>query len=180
MLLRPQPDNRLAAKLNRIAWGITAIVLFMVVAMRRIKLNTEMDFSFLPGVYSTLNALTGIILLAGLYFIRTGQRQRHAVSMTTAMILSLLFLAGYVLYHITTQETRFGGEGPIRYVYFFLLITHVVLAAVIFPFILFTFVRGFSGQYPQHRKMARWVFWIWLYVAFTGPVLYFMIKPYYS
>ena len=100
--------------------------------------------------------------------------------MTLAMISSLLFLLGYVLYHITNADTKFGGVGTIRPIYFFLLITHIVLAAVIFPFILFTYIRAFTGQFIRHKKMARWVYWFWLYVAVTGPVLYLMIKPYYK
>ncbi|GIV32168.1 MAG: hypothetical protein KatS3mg030_470 [Saprospiraceae bacterium] len=180
MLIRSKPDKALQKKLDRIAWIITAIVLAVVALMRRIKIETEIDFTFLPAVYSTLNAATALVLIAGLYFIKSNQREKHALAMTVAMISSLLFLAGYVLYHITTEETRFGGEGFIRYVYFFLLITHVVLAAVIFPFILFTFIKGYTGHYVSHRKMARWVYWVWLYVAVTGPILYFMIKPYYS
>ncbi|MEZ4959221.1 MAG: DUF420 domain-containing protein [Saprospiraceae bacterium] len=174
-----QPNLPLEKKLNKIAWVVTAAVLALVVLMRQIRLDLGMDFTFLPAIYSTLNALTAVVLLVGLYFIKSGQRDNHQKAMTTAMALSLLFLLGYVLYHITTDETKYGGEGMVKNVYFFLLITHVVLAAVIFPFILFTFIRGYTKQFARHRKMARWVYWVWLYVAVTGPVLYFMIKPYY-
>lgn len=170
----------LEKKLNRIAWVITAAVLLLVVLMRKIKIDTSIDFTFLPAVYSTLNALTAVILIAGLYFIKNRQTENHRKAMSLSVLTSLLFLLGYVLYHITTEETKFGGEGTIRYVYFFLLITHVILAAVIFPFILFTFIRAYTNQFERHKKMARWVYWVWLYVAITGPVLYFMIKPYYS
>ncbi len=172
------PD--LEKKLNRIAWFISAAVLLLVVLMRKIKIDSTIGFGFLPAVYSTLNGLTALVLLAGWRFIRTGRPDLHRKAMTTAMFTSLLFLLGYVLYHITTPETRFGGEGLIRGVYLFLLATHVVLAAVIFPFILFTFIRAYTGQFERHRRMARWVYWLWLYVAVTGPVLYFMIRPYYS
>jgi putative membrane protein len=89
-------------------------------------------------------------------------------------------LLSYVVYHFTTEETRFGGVGTIRYVYFFILITHVILAAVILPFILFTFNRAITNQITKHKKLARWVFPIWLYVAITGPLCYFMLKPYYQ
>ncbi|RMD97601.1 MAG: DUF420 domain-containing protein [Bacteroidetes bacterium] len=180
MLVRNSHDQQLEKKLNRIAWLITVAVLALVGMMRQIKIDTSVDFTFLPAVYSSLNALTALVLIAGLYFIKNGNREAHAKAMTFSMLSSLLFLLGYVLYHITTEETKFGGEGTIRYIYFFLLITHVILAAVIFPFILFTFIRGFTGDFKRHVKMARWVYWIWLYVALTGPVLYFMIKPYYQ
>jgi putative membrane protein len=176
-----QPANKLLEKkLNRIAWVITAVVLLLVGMMRRVRIDSDIDFSFLPPLYSAMNALTALILMAGLYFIKTKQPAKHQKAMTIAIFSSLLFLLGYVLYHFTTDETKFGGEGTIRYLYFFLLITHVVLAAVIFPFILFTFIRAYTRQFDRHKKMARWVYWVWLYVALTGPVLYFMIKPFYK
>ncbi len=175
-----QPDIALEKKLNRAAWAITAVVLLLVSFMHKVHFDTGIDFTFLPAVYSTLNALTAVILMAGLYFIKNQQREKHEKAMTLAMISSLLFLLGYVLYHITNADTKFGGVGAIRPIYFFLLITHIVLAAVIFPFILFTYIRAFTGQFGRHKKMARWVYWFWLYVAVTGPVLYLMIKPYYK
>ncbi len=175
-----QANLILEKKLNKAAWAITAVVLLLVSIMHRIHLDLGVDFTFLPAFYSTLNALTAVVLLAGLYFIKTGQRAQHEKAMTTAMITSLLFLLGYVLYHITNADTKYGGEGTIRYVYFFMLITHIVLAAVIFPFILFTYIRAFTKQFARHAQMARWVYWAWLYVAVTGPILYFMIKPYYN
>lgn len=175
-----QANLILEKKLNKAAWAITVVVLLLVSFMHRIRLDFGVDFTFLPAVYSTLNALTAIILIAGLYFIKTGQRAMHEKAMTTAMATSLLFLLGYVLYHITNADTKYGGEGAIRYVYFFMLITHIVLAAVIFPFILFTYIRAYTKQFARHTKMARWVYWAWLYVAVTGPILYLMIKPYYN
>jgi putative membrane protein len=99
--------------------------------------------------------------------------------MLTAMGLSVLFLLSYVAYHMTNDPTRYGGEGVMRGVYFFLLITHIVSAAVSFPFILFTLVAGLTNRFDAHRRMARWVFPLWLYVAVTGPVCYLMLRPYY-
>jgi putative membrane protein len=84
-----------------------------------------------------------------------------------------------VAYHFTTPETKFGGEGTIKIIYLILLLTHIVAAAVIFPFILFTFIRAITNQFDRHKKMARWVYWVWLYVAITGPICYLMLKPYY-
>ena len=176
---KPQPNIPLEKKLNRIAWAITAIVLLLVGMMRRVRIETEIDFTFLPALYSTLNALTALLLLFAFYFIKNKQVEKHRKTMYVAISTSILFLLGYVVYHFTTEETKFGGEGTLRSVYFFLLITHLVLAAVIFPFILFTFIRAYTNQFDRHRKMARWVYWVWLYVAVTGPVLYFMLKPYY-
>lgn len=169
----------LAKKLNIWAWIITVVVLLLVGGMRQIKIDFGIDFSFLPAVYSTLNAVTAVLLIIAFLQIKKKNVEQHQKLMTAALFTSVLFLLGYVLYHITTPETKFGGEGMIRTVYFFLLITHIILAAVILPFILFTFIRGYTGQVARHRKMAKWVFPLWLYVAITGPVLYLMLRPYY-
>lgn len=167
-------------KLDIIATIISIAVLFLVVMMRRVKIPTEIDFSFLPPFHATLNGITAIVLMVALYFIKQRNIEAHRKSMLLAIGLSVLFLLSYVVYHFTTEETRFGGEGTIRYVYFFILITHIILAAVILPFILFTFNRAITNQFTRHKKLARWVYPIWLYVAITGPVCYFMLKPYYQ
>lgn len=167
-------------KLDIIATVISVAVLILVVMMRRVKIPTEMDFSFLPPFHATLNGITAVVLLIALYFIKKKNIEAHRKSMLLAIGLSVLFLLSYVLYHFTTEETRFGGEGTIRYVYFFILITHIILAAVILPFILFTFNRAITNQITKHKKLARWVYPIWLYVAITGPLCYFMLKPYYQ
>lgn len=175
-----QPDLLLEKKLNVWAWIVTGIVLLLVSIMHRFHIQTAIDFTFLPAVYSTMNAVTALILIAGLYFIKTRQIAKHQQTMTLAVITSVLFLLGYVVYHLTNADTKYLGQGWIRPVYFFLLITHIIAAAVIFPFILFTYIRAYTRQFHRHRKLARWVYWVWLYVAVTGPVLYFMIRPYYK
>jgi len=177
---KKQPDIVLEKKLNRLAWVVTAVVLLAVTFMHRIHFESSIDFTFLPPFYSAMNALTAIILLVGLYYIKNKQVKKHEKSMSLAVFTSLLFLVGYVIYHTTNADTKFLGQGWIRPVYFFLLISHIVLAAVIFPFILFTYIRAYTAQFERHKKMARWVYWFWLYVAVTGPVLYLMIKPYYK
>ena len=148
--------------------------------MRQIKIETSIDFTFLPPFYSTLNALTAIVLIIAFYFIKQKNVEAHRKSMYVAIALSVLFLLCYVLYHITTPETKYCGEGSIRIVYFILLISHIVLAAVILPFILFTFIRAYTGQISKHRSMATWVYPLWLYVAVTGPIIYIMLRPCYS
>lgn len=173
------PSDRIRI-LDRWAWSVSIVVLIAVVAMRRIKLDTGLDFGFLPPFHALLNAITFVALLSGYRAIRSGNRVRHEKRMTLAMVLSVVFLISYVLYHITTPETRYGGEGVLRFLYFILLITHVVLAGVILPFILFTFIRGRSGAIDRHRRLARWVFPVWVYVAATGPMCYLMLMPYYG
>ncbi len=170
----------LAKKLNIAAVVVSIVVLLLVGRMRRVRLDTGIDFSFLPPFYSTLNALTAVVLLVGFYFIKQKNVEAHRKAMFLALSLSVMFLLCYVVYHFTTPETKYCGEGSIRTVYFILLISHIILAAVILPFILFTFIRAYTGQIEKHRKMAKWVYPMWLYVAITGPVIYFMLRPCYG
>lgn len=179
--------------MNTAAWIISAAVLLLVGVMRRVKIDLGIDFSFLPPVHATLNALSAIILLAALYFIKNRQVENHRKAIYAALACSALFLVSYVLYHFTTPEVKFGDAdhdglvsaaelaavGGMRTAYLVLLATHIVLAAVILPFILFTFNRAFTAQYERHKKMARWVYPLWLYVAVTGPICYILLKPYY-
>ncbi len=176
-ILEPKLD--LARKLNRLSWVVSGVVFLAVVMMRRIKISTDIDFTFLPPLYSTLNGLTAILLIAAIIFIKKGMANNHRKMMTGALFTSALFLVCYVIYHITTPETLYCQEGSIRYVYFTLLISHIILAAVILPFILFTYVRAYTNQFVQHKAMARWVFPLWLYVALTGPIIYLMLRPCY-
>ena len=174
------PQNLpLAKKLNKGATIISIVVVLMVVFMRKIKLDIGIDFSFLPPFYSALNALVAFVLILALMAIKKKDVPAHRRYMTVALGFSSLFLLCYVIYHITTPETNYCGEGNIRYLYFFLLITHIILAAVLLPFILFTYIRAYTGQIMLHRKMAKWVFPLWLYVAVTGPVIYMMLRPCY-
>jgi putative membrane protein len=171
---------RLEKRLNVLAYAVSAAVLFLVVLMRRVKLDLGVDFTFLPPLHASLNALTAVILVYALWAIKRKDIQAHRRAIYAAMVCSVLFLLSYVLYHFTTPETRYGGEGWLRYVYFFLLITHIALAAVTLPFILLTFIRAYTGQFERHKKMSRWVFPLWLYVAVTGPICYLMLRPYYG
>lgn len=171
----------LAKKMNRIAWVLTVVVLLLVGLMRRVKISLPegWDFSFLPPFHASVNALTAVVLLIAYYFIRKKEVEKHRKAIYVAMGLSVLFLLSYVTYHFTTPDTLYCGEGNIRIAYFALLITHVILAALILPFILFTFIRAYTGQIERHRKMAKWVFPLWLYVAVTGPICYLMLMPCY-
>ena len=178
--MKQEANLALAKRLNIYAYIVSVVVLLLVLMMRRIKIETSVDFSFLPAVHSTLNAITAVLLVIALIFIKQKKILAHRNVMLFAMLTSALFLLSYVMYHFTTPETKFCGEGSIRIVYFILLISHVVLAAVIFPFILFTLIRGYTYQIQKHRKMAKWVFPLWLYVAVTGPILYLMLRPCYG
>jgi putative membrane protein len=170
----------LEKKLNVAAWIVSAAVLGLVVLMRQVKIfQGAVDLSFLPAVHAILNSLTALALLFSFYSIKNGRVHHHRAANFTAFALSSLFLLCYVAYHFTTPETKFGGTGSMKIIYLVLLLTHIVTAAGIFPFILFTFIRALVGDFERHKKMARWVFPIWLYVALTGPICYLMLKPYY-
>lgn len=191
-----QPQLKLAKQLNAGALVVTVVVLILVGLMRRVKiaLPEGWDFSFLAPFHAGVNAVTTVVLLMAFYFIRQKNVQAHRYAIYTALGLSVLFLLSYVAYHFTMPETIFGdvdgngrldpGElaaaGASRKVYLVLLLSHIVLAAVSLPLILFTFIRAFTGQYERHRKMARWVFPLWLYVTVTGPVCYWMLRPFYA
>ncbi|MDX2063305.1 MAG: DUF420 domain-containing protein [Bacteroidia bacterium] len=133
----------------------------------------------LPFLNAIINSTVTLLLLAGLYFVKTGRLRAHKICMLASVGLSALFLVSYVVYHGMAQETKFGGEGPVRQLYFFLLISHIVLAAAIVPLVLFTVYRSLAGQFERHKKLARITFPLWLYVTVTGVVVYLMISPYY-
>lgn len=186
----------LEKRLNIAAWIVTAVVLLLVGLMRRVSIDLPAgwDTHFLVPFHATLNALTAVVLIIGLVFIKQRKYIAHQNTMTTAMVLSALFLLSYVGYHFTNDPTVYGDlnangvleesekatAGIWRTIYLVILLTHIVLAAVIFPFILFTYIRATTNQFAKHKRMARWVYPLWLYVAVTGPVLYWMLKPYYQ
>jgi putative membrane protein len=138
------------------------------------------DFSFLPPLYASINGLTAVLLTVSYFSIKSGNRRRHEFLNKTCLVLSGLFLVMYVLYHITSDATPFGGEGSIRYVYYFILITHITLSVTVIPFVLFTFSRALAGNFERHKRLAKFTFPLWLYVAVTGVVVYLMISPYYK
>jgi putative membrane protein len=161
---------------------VSVIVFVAIVVLGRVKL--EVDLGFDAHVFAKLNAvintLVAGLLIAGLVTAKRRQYGVHKKIMLTAMVLSLLFLISYILHHLFAGETRFGGTETIRYVYYSILATHIILAAIILPFILFTAYRALIGENAAHRKLAKRTWPIWLYVAVTGPVVYLLISPYYS
>jgi putative membrane protein len=170
----------LAKKLGIAAWIITALVLVLTGLMRRVKLDVGIDFSFLPPIHASFNVVVAIALLFALFYIKRKNIVAHRNSIFVAMVFSFLFLLSYVAYHFTTEETKFCMEGTQKTFYFILLISHIVLAGVSLPFILFTFIRGYTYQVEKHKKLARWVWPVWFYVAVSGPICYLMLRPCYS
>lgn len=158
---------------------VSIVIPIAVAALFGIKIPNVEPLAFLPPIYATINGITAILLIASVMAIKKGNRKLHEQLNTTAIICSALFLVMYVAYHMTSNSTTFGGEGIIRYIYFFILITHILLSIVIIPFVLFTFMRAKLGQFSQHKKIAKITFPLWLYVAITGVIVYLMISPYY-
>ena len=158
-----------------------SIVLPVAVAVLYVLPKTETTlFSFLPLLNAIINGTTFLILIAALVAIKNKNIILHKRLMWTALVLSVVFLLSYVLYHATTPSTSFGGEGTIKYIYFFILLTHILLSAIVVPLVLLTLVRALSEKFDQHRKIAKITLPIWLYVTLTGVLVYLMISPYYN
>ncbi|SDL71259.1 Predicted membrane protein [Sphingobacterium mizutaii] len=171
-------------KYKGIIWTLSVIIPLAVAALFGINLQ-KMGYdveplSFLPPIYATINGLTAVCLVIAVAAIKRGNVKMHENLIKLCMVFSSLFLLMYVAYHMTSTSTSYGGEGAIKYVYFFILVTHIILSIVIIPFVLFTFVRGIAGAYERHKKLARITYPMWLYVAVTGVIVYLMISPYYT
>jgi len=171
-------------KYKGVIWTLSVIIPLAVAALFGINLQ-KMGYdveplSFLPPIYATINGLTAVCLVIAVAAIKRGNVKMHENLIKLCMVFSSLFLLMYVAYHMTSTSTSYGGEGAIRYVYFFILVTHIILSIVIIPFVLFTFVRGIAGAYERHKKLARITYPMWLYVAVTGVIVYLMISPYYT
>ena len=162
---------------------LSIVILGAVVVLDRRVLRVPFPFGFDVYIFAVINAVinTTVALLLILAYLAIRQRKYrlHRNLMIAAMMLSVLFLISYICHHMWAGDTKFGGQGTIRVVYFFILITHIILAGLTLPFILFTAYRGLTGEYPHHKKIARITYPLWLYVAITGPVIYLMISPYY-
>ncbi|MCI5058951.1 MAG: DUF420 domain-containing protein [Flavobacteriales bacterium] len=138
------------------------------------------DLSFLPPIYAGINGLTAILLIMALMAIKQGNRQKHERLIKMCILCSVAFLLMYIAYHITSESTSYGGQGLLRYVYFFILISHILLSIVVIPFVLITYARALLGKFEAHKKIAKFTFPLWLYVAISGVVVYIMISPYYQ
>ncbi len=158
---------------------ILSIAIPLVVAILfSVKIDVKLPV-FLPPIYATLNACTAILLVLAFWAIKNKKIALHEKLMKTAIAFSVIFLVLYVAYHMTSDSTKFGGEGIIKTVYFIILITHIILSVIVIPFVLVTYVRAITNQVELHKKIARFTFPLWLYVAVTGVIVYVMISPYY-
>nr|WP_293834150.1 DUF420 domain-containing protein [uncultured Arsenicibacter sp.] len=171
---KEQKANRL---INILAIAIPVAVAVLLGIRQKVDLGAWT--TWLPHVNGVINSLTSVLLILGLIFIRQRKVEAHRKTMLAAFTLGSVFLVSYVLYHLSNESTPFGGEGAIRPVYYFLLISHIVLSVVVVWFVLKAVYFATSGQYERHRKVVRWAYPIWLYVSTTGVIVYLLIKPYY-
>ena len=161
---------------------VSFVVFAAVVALGKVKLDIDLGFDkhIFAKINACINSIVSVLLIAGLISIKNKNKEAHKKIMLTAIVLSVLFLISYICHHLFTGETKFGGEGGIRLVYYGILISHIILAAIILPFILFTAYRALIGEYQKHKIIARVTWPIWLYVSVTGVVVYLLISPYYT
>ncbi|HYD19859.1 MAG TPA: DUF420 domain-containing protein [Flavipsychrobacter sp.] len=160
-----------------------SVVVFLVVASLS-RIHLKVDLGFDPHIFATANAVinsaVSIMLVWALIAIKQKNYATHKRIMLWAIVLSTIFLASYIAHHLFAGETKYGGEGPMKTIYYIILATHIPLAAIILPFILFTAYRSLIGEYDKHKKLARYTWPLWLYVSITGVLVYLFISPYYS
>jgi len=168
-----------STKYNKVIILLSIVIPLAVAVLFGVKLDIELPV-FLPPIYATINAITAVVLVLAVWAVSTKKIVLHEQLIKVAVLLSVCFLVLYIAYHMTSDSTTFGGEGIVKYIYYFVLISHVLLSIVVIPFVLITFVRGITRDIEKHKKTAKYTFPLWLYVAVTGVVVYLMIAPYYA
>ncbi len=165
-------------KYNKWIVILSIVIPVVVAALFGIKIDAELPI-FLPPIYASINGFTAIVLITAVWAIKNKKRNLHEKLMKVAIALSIVFLIMYVAYHMTSDSTKFGGEGGIKYLYYFVLLTHILLSIIVIPFVLITYVRAITNNFEKHKRIAKITFPLWLYVAVTGVIVYLMISPYY-
>ena len=166
-------------KYNKWIVMLSIAIPLVVAVLFGVKIPNVEPLTFLPPIYASINAITAILLVLAVISIKNKNRKKHEYLMKTAIACSIAFLLMYIAYHMTSDSTSFGGEGLIKYVYYFILLTHILLSIIIIPFVLITFVRAITNDFERHKKIAKITFPLWLYVAVSGVIVYIMIAPYY-
>lgn len=166
-------------KYNKLIIVLSVLIPVIVAVLFGVKIPNVEPLSFLPPIYASINALTALVLVLAFIAIQKKKIKLHKRLMTFAIVLSVLFLGMYVAYHMTSDSTKFGGEGGVKYFYYFILLTHIILSIIVIPFVLITYVRGITNNIERHKKIARITFPLWFYVAISGVVVFIMISPYY-
>ncbi len=176
-------SNQVDKKYSRLI-AIVSVLIPIVVAVllfvpAKLSLSAEWVY-LLPKINAVINSLTSVLLILGFIFIKKKMIKQHRAVMSSAFVLGALFLVSYVVYHASAPSTSFGGEGAIRTIYYVVLLSHILLAAIVVPFVLFAFYFALTQKIEKHKKIVKWTFPIWLYVSVTGVIVYLMISPYYS
>ena len=166
-------------KYNKLIVALSIAIPVVVAVLFGVKIDAELPV-FLPPIYASINAVTALVLVLAFIAIQNKKIKLHERLMKFAIVLSVLFLVMYVAYHMTSDSTKFGGEGIIKYVYYFILITHIALSILVIPFVLITYVRAITNNIKRHKQIAKITFPLWLYVAITGVAVYILISPYYT
>ena len=167
-----------ARKYNKLIVALSIIIPLAVAALFGIKVNIDLPI-FLPPVYAGINATTALVLIMAVWAIKSNRRTLHELLMKSAILLSVIFLILYMAYHITSDSTTYEGTGNMKYFYYFILISHILLSIIVIPFVLITYFRAITKDFERHKRIARFTFPLWLYVAISGVVVYMMIAPYY-
>ena len=170
---------------NQAKWliGIFSVVVFIViVALGRVQIEVDLGFDIhiFAAINAVINSLIAVLLVAALVAVKQRKYVLHKKMMLASLVLSILFLVSYIAHHLLAGSTTFGGQGIVRTVYYIILVTHIFLAGIILPFILFTAYRGLTSEFDKHRKLSKITWPLWFYVAVTGPIVYLMISPYYN
>ena len=171
---RREEKYRLWVLILSISIPVVVALLFLI------KIPNVAALNFLPPIYATINATTALVLMVAFIAIKRKNVDLHERLMKTAIGLSVIFLVMYVAYHMTSEPTPYGGSGVLKSIYYFILISHIILSIGIIPLVLITYVRAISNFFAEHKKIARYTFPIWMYVAVTGVIIYLMISPYYA
>ncbi|MDA0201268.1 MAG: DUF420 domain-containing protein [Bacteroidetes bacterium] len=177
--MKAQPITDPSRKYRKLITAVSILIPVVVAILFTVRLPNVAPLDFLPPIYASINALTALILVVAYIAILNKKIKLHETLMKIAIGLSLVFLVMYVAYHMTSDPTPYGRDGMIKYVYYFILISHIILSIGIIPMVLVTYVRAISKRFADHKKIAVITFPIWLYIAVTGVIVYLMIAPYY-
>ena len=172
--------NQEEKKYNKWIVVLSIIIPLVVAIMFGIKIPNVEPLTFLPPIYATINAITAFVLVLAFLAITNKKIKLHQRLMQFAILLSITFLIMYVAYHMTSESTKFRGDGIIKYMYYFILITHIIMSIIVIPFVLITYVRAITNNIERHKKIAKFTFPLWLYVTISGVVVFIMISPYYT
>ncbi|MEN8125611.1 MAG: DUF420 domain-containing protein [Bacteroidota bacterium] len=165
-------------KYNKLIIILSIAIPLVIAVLFGIKIEVKLPV-FLPPIYASINALTAVILLFAVRAIKNNKKDLHERLMKTAIIFSVVFLVLYIAYHMTSDSTTYEGEGLLQYIYYIILISHILLSIIVIPFVLITFIRAITNDFEKHKKIAKIAFPLWLYVAISGVLVYLMIAPYY-